>query len=265
MPEIDLGLKGKVALVTGGGGDLGGTCCATFARAGCKIVVADLDPQRAGRTVERVSETGGEAVAAIADLTEATDVERAIATALERFGRLDVCVNNLGGSEGAHGGRAAFVDSDPQWWQEVWERNLLSTFLCSRAAARAMIELGSPGAIVNVTSMSALRSSEGNSPYGAAKAGIGALAITLATELAQHRIRVNCVAPTAINTEKLRTMPPEWLKRTADGIPLGRVAEPEDVANVALFLASDLAAFVTGHTVMCDGGVSCTTMRPGLL
>ena len=142
-------------------------------------------------------------------------------------------------------------------------QNLRSTFLCSQAFARAMVQRGVRGAIVNVASMSGLRASVRLGPYGAAKAGVMHYTQTVAAELAPHGIRVNCVAPASINTPRAQaSQSQERLQEMANAIPLKRLCEPEDVAKAILFLASDLASFITGQTLMCDGGLSITSARP---
>lgn len=258
-----LGLSGQTAVVVGAGRGAGRGIAVLCARAGMHVAAVDLDESGAAGTAKLVEALGGRAIGLRADATDPAELEAAVASARERLGPIRVGVNNVG-NFGSHAS-SPVLEHDWDFWQTAIDQNLRTTFLGSRAIARAMILDRVAGAIVNIASLSGLRGSPNLAPYGAAKAGVMHFTQSLALELAPHRIRVNCVGPTAIDGPTLRaSLPPASIERRIESVPLGRIAQAEDVAGVALLLASDLARFVTGQTLMCDGGVSCTTQRPRL-
>jgi NAD(P)-dependent dehydrogenase (short-subunit alcohol dehydrogenase family) len=170
-------------------------------------------------------------------------------------------VNNVGGL----GGRkmALVHEASEEFWDGVVELNIRTTFLCSRAVSREWIKRKAKGVIINIASISGLRGSLRLAPYGAAKAGVMHLTQTLAMELGSHGIRVNCVAPASIQTpDVMAHMTPERVAQTASVMPLRRIGQPEDIGGVVLMLASDLCGYVTGQTLLADGGLSCTSARP---
>ena len=182
---------------------------------------------------------------------------------MEALGPLRVGVNNVG-NFGDHP-PAPVVEHAWEFWQTAIDRNLRTTFMVSQALARHMIDSGTRGAIVNIASLSGLRGSPNLAPYGAVKAGVMHLTQSLALELAPHGIRVNCVGPTAIEGPSLReSLPAQTIEAMRVSIPLGRLCGPDDIGGAVVMLASDLARYVTGQTVMADGGVSCTSQRPSL-
>jgi len=200
-----------------------------------------------------VRELGREAHAIQADATRDEDIARAVAETLARFGRIDVAVNNVGGRRGEPEGK--LLESGPDYWRETLELNLYSVLACSQAFARTMIERQSPGVIVNIGSVAGFKASPGLAPYGAAKAGLVQLTKTLALELAPHHIRVNAVAPGMVDTESLREyLDDAALRERAKQIPAARIAQPEDIGRVVVLLASGLAGWVTGQTLIADGG-----------
>jgi NAD(P)-dependent dehydrogenase (short-subunit alcohol dehydrogenase family) len=177
-------------------------------------------------------------------------VERAIAAVCERFGGIDVLVNNVGGSF-----VAPFLETNERGWDALWRQNLKHILHCTRSAGRRMVEQGRGGSIVNVVSIEGVRAAPLYAVYAAAKAGAINFTKTLALELAPHGIRINAIAPDMCLTEGLRAMSSEAeLERAAHMIPMGRAALPEDIAGVALFLASDLSRYMTGETLHVDGG-----------
>ncbi len=261
MSDSLLGLTDKVVVVTGSGQGMGRGIALMFARAGAHAVIVDLDGKNALAVAGEVRALGRQAIAVHADVRKPEDVRRMVDQTLAAFGRIDVGVNNVGGL----GGRAMqpVREASTEFWDGVVELNLRTTFLCSQAFARAMIDRGTKGVIINIASISGLRGSARLAPYGAAKAGVMHLTQTLAMELGPHGIRVNCVAPASIDTPDVaRHMTPERRAATARAMPLGRTGVPDDIGGVVVMLASDLAGYVTGQTLLADGGLSCTSARP---
>jgi NAD(P)-dependent dehydrogenase (short-subunit alcohol dehydrogenase family) len=258
-----LGLEGRNALVTGAGQGGGQGIALQLARAGANVAVVDLDPARAERVASQVREIGTKALALTADVREASSVEAMLEATRAQLGPLHVGVNNVG-NFGDHA-PASFLELEWDFWQTAIDLNLRSTFLCSRAYARAMLDEGIEGAIVNIASLSGLRASPNLAPYGAAKAGVMHMTQTLALELAPHGIRVNCVAPTAVAGPSLETgLSPAQLDAMRASIPLQRLCSIEDLGGCVVMLASQLAHFVTGQVVMCDGGAHITTRRASI-
>ena len=263
-PSTDLlGLRGQCALVTGAGRGAGRGIALTLARAGAHVAVLDLDTAAARNTSEAVATLGVRSCAISEDVTTEAGADAAVAAAEEGLGGLQIGVNNVG-NFGTHT-PTPILEMGWDFWQTCVDRNLKSTFLCARAMARSMQKNASGGAIVNIASLSGLRGAPNLSPYGAVKAGVMHLTQSLALELAPDGIRVNCVGPTAIGGPSLQeSLSAESIDAMARSIPLGRIADADDIAGAVTLLASDLARFVTGQTLMCDGGVSCTTLRPTL-
>ena len=254
MPsETSLGLEDRVVVVTGSSQGVGLGCAMAFARAGADVVIVARGLERAEAAAEQIRSLGREALALQADVTRDEDVDRVVRSSIERFGRIDVGVNNVGGRRGEPEGR--LMDSGGAYWRETLELNLYTVLSCTQAFARTMIERDAPGVIVNIGSVVGLRASPGLAPYGAAKAGLAQLTKTLAAELAPHRIRVNSVAPGMVDTDSLRAfLDDAALAERAKGVPAGRIGQPEDIGRVAVLLASDLAGWVTGQTLVADGG-----------
>jgi NAD(P)-dependent dehydrogenase (short-subunit alcohol dehydrogenase family) len=243
-------LTGRTAIVTGAGAGIGKGIATVFARFGARIVVAELVPETGERTADEIRRAGGDAVAIATDVRQPDQVERAVAAAVERWGSVDVLVNNAGGTFAAQ-----FLDSVEKGWDALHRANLKSVLHCTQAAARRMVEQGRGGSIVNVVSIEAVRAAPGYAPYAAAKAGVVSLTQTLALELAAHRIRVNAVAPDICITEGLRALVSDADRARFDWtVPLGRAGEPDDVAGAVVFLASELGRYVTGVTLHVDGG-----------
>lgn len=266
MSDSMLGLEGKTVVVTGSGQGMGRGIVLAFARAGANAVIVDLDEAKAQAVASEVQALGREALVVRADVRIESDIARVVNETLARFGRLDIGVNNVGGLAGQK--PAPVVEASSSFWDTVIEVNLRTTFLCAKAFAQAMIQNNAGkgnagGSIVNIASISGLRSSAHLAPYGAAKAAVMHLTQTLAVELAPHGIRVNCVAPASIDTpDAMATVSDERKRTMAASIPLGRLGAPSDVGGIVAMLSSDLAGFVTGQTLMVDGGLSCTSARP---
>ncbi|MBV8160060.1 MAG: SDR family oxidoreductase [Acidimicrobiia bacterium] len=248
--EIDL--TGQVAVVTGGGAGIGRATAQALAAAGAHVVVADIDEQSAKDTVEHIRAAGHGADAVVVDVREQGDVERLAAAVLDRHARADVLVNNVG----HHLGARPFLEGDPAHWDALHAVNLLHVLACCRAFLPAMVA-HRKGSIVNVTSVEGLRGYPADPVYGAYKAAVTHFTRCLALEVAPSGVRVNAIAPDvtqsaqvdydAVVPEGLRDRWPVW-------VPVGRRGEPEDSADVVVFLASPLSRFVTGHVVPTDGG-----------
>ena len=244
-------LEGKAAIVTGADSGIGQGIARALARQGCRVAVNYFGTaERADATVAELKELGADAMAVRADVRVASDVDAMVGAAVERFGRLDVLVNNAGVQTWS-----AFLDVTEADWDRVIDTNLKGCFLCTQAAARRMIASGDGGSIVNIGSGSNKVPFPMLVAYTASKGGIEMLTKVAAVAFGPHQIRVNCVAPGAILVERTSTELPDYAGQFAAATPLGRVGMPEDVADAVVFLASDASRFVTGQTINVDGGL----------
>jgi len=246
-------LSDRVAVVTGGAGGIGAATARLFARHGAHVVIADVDTDRADHTVDVITTSGGSAFAVATDVRDADQVAALAASVLQRHGRVDVLVNNVGHWL-RHPGN--FVDTDPQLWDDLYRINLHHVFAVTRAFLPAMIGQHA-GAIVNVSSVEGLRGYPEDPVYAAFKAAVIHFTRSLAVQVGRDGVRVNAIGPDV--TESLQVPYSQWLsadeqRQWPQWVPVGRMGEPEDQARVILFLASDLSAFVTGHTIPTDGG-----------
>jgi len=241
-------LQDRVAVVTGAAQGIGHACVRRFASEGAKVVLADLD-QAAGSALA-TSIPG--ALFVMADVSRRADVEALVARALERHGRIDVLVNNAGITHACD-----FLDLAEEDFDRVLAVNLKSMFLCGQAVARTMVKHGVRGAIVNMSSANAVLAIPNQVPYGVSKGGVNQLTKVMAVALAPHGIRVNGIGPGTILTElakKAVLTDDAARRRILSRTPLGRCGEPEEIAAVAAFLASDDASYLTGQTIYPDGG-----------
>ncbi len=250
MGQGELGhFAGAAVVVTGGGHGIGRACAVRLAEEGARIAVADLDPTAAQQVATGLTHSERRHLAVWLDVTDVSSVERAFADAVSALGGIDVLINVAGGDT-YHG---TFEETNDDVWVQMIELNLLGVVRCCRAAIPHLRNSAKSPALVNVSSINAL-AAFGSEPYSSAKAGIGALTINLAASLAADGIRVNTVAPATVRTRNW-----DGQEGGADRFrhlyPLGRVAEPEDVAAAVAFLASSDAAWITGHTLPVDGGL----------
>ena len=248
--RLDFG--STVVFVTGAGAGIGKATALAFAQLGASVVVTDIDGSRSALVADEISEAGGRAIPFALDVSDEKQVSDVVRDAFSRLGRLDVLVNNAG-----VGARMPSTELPRDRWEHVLDIGLTGTFLCTRAAAKLMLEKGR-GAIVNVSSIMGL-SGGGlypNPAYHAVKGALVNLTRAWALEWAPHGIRVNAVAPAFVNTALVKPLMEDRTMRQAilDATPLGRLVEPEDVAAAIVFLASDAAAMITGHTLPIDGG-----------
>lgn len=247
--------ENATVIVTGGGRGIGFATAKRFAEEGASVVVGEIDAKLGEKAVGELRAAGHRRVAfAQADVGDPADAERLVASAAERFGGVDVLVNNAGiiRNEG-------FLETDIDSFDQVLRVNLRGVFLMTQAAARRMVAAGARGAVVNVCSVTAMVGMPDQVSYCASKAGVFQMTRSIGLALADKGIRVNAVGPGTVRTELSESAlgyggESAAMKRVLARTPLGRLAEPEEIADAALFLASDDAAYLTGHTIFVDGG-----------
>ena len=239
--------KNKVVIVTGAAHGIGRAIALRFASEGAHVVINDVDATAAQATARAITVDGGVALAVTADVSDKNQVDRLFDATLERFGTVDVLVNNAG----LVNVERHFLEGDEAWWDRVLSINLKGVFLCSLRAAHIMARRHQ-GVIINMSSGGASHSHRGMAAYDAAKGGIESLTRAMALDLAPYGIRVNALIPGSIDTQG---MSPETKRERGVTIPLGRVGEPEDLAGPAVFLASEDANYITGHLIAVDGGL----------
>jgi NAD(P)-dependent dehydrogenase (short-subunit alcohol dehydrogenase family) len=245
-------LEGKHALVTGAGSGIGRSIAVLFAREGARLAVVDRDGPRAEATCREIDGNGGTALALTADVSRADAVEHLFDEVRERFGALDILVNNAGIAI-----RRSFARMREDEWDRVLATNLKGAMLCTQKAL-PLLERARGGKVVNIASVEMFRHSRKLSAYAASKGALASLSRSLALELAPRAIHVNYICPGFIRTDMTRRYVERWLTRkiVEHRTPLGRLGEPEDVARVALFLASSDSDFVTGEGIVVDGGLT---------
>jgi len=271
-------LSGKVAAITGGGGELCGAMAESLGRMGVAVAILDLVPEKARRRAESIHKAGGKATALGCDVLNLEQVEKSYQTVCGLWGPPDILVNGAGGND-ARGststefhdpqgasvaGEQSFFDLDPAAFRQVFDVNFFSTFLVTQVFSRGMVAKGA-GSIVNISSMSAFRPLTKVGSYSAAKASVSNFTQWLAVHLAHTGVRVNALAPGFFLTEQLKFLhfdpktgePSPRAKKVIEHTPLGRYGDPDDLIGALIWLLSDASRFVTGAVVPVDGGFSC--------
>ncbi len=247
-------LAGKIALITGGGTGIGLATAEEFARQGASVVVAGRRPEPLAEAVESIRGEGGTAEAVAGDVGRAADAARLVEATISSFGRIDVLVNNAGQEL-----VASLLDTSEEWWDRVMDTNLKSVYLVSREALPRMIERGG-GSIINVSSQLGFVGAKNFAAYTASKGAVVNLTRSMALDHAADNIRVNALCPGAVDTPLLRRQfedregPQGTLEDLARLHPMGRLGQPSEIAHAAVFLASDESSFMTGSSLVVDGG-----------
>ena len=239
--------EGRVAVVTGAGHGIGRAVARRFAAEGARVVVNDIEAIRAETVVREIEADGGVAISVVGDIAATTVVDALFRATVERFGAVDILVNNAG----LITMERHFLHADEAWWDRVLGVNLRAAFLCSLHAARLMVQRRS-GVIINMSSGGATRAHRGNVAYDASKGGIEAMTRAAALDLAPYGVRVNAVVPGLIRTYDIDD---EAAAERGAIVPLGRLGDPDDVAGPTVFLATDDARYMTGSTLVVDGGL----------
>jgi 3-oxoacyl-[acyl-carrier protein] reductase len=244
-------LTGKVAIVTGSSRGIGRAVALLLARQGARVVVnSSKSSEAAEAVVAEIKAGGGEAIVVAADVSAQADAERLVKTTVDTFGRLDILVNNAGMTRDTLLMRMSEAD-----WDAVMDLNLKGTFFCTKAAIRPMLRAKS-GRIINVTSVAGLAGNAGQANYAASKAGLVGFTKSVARELASRAITCNAVAPGFVPTALTNVLPDDLKAKAIEAIPLARLGTAEEIASAVLYLASDEAAYVTGHVLTVDGGMT---------
>ena len=244
-------LTDKVAIVTGAARGIGFAIAERFAKDGANVVLADIEAGAVKEAADRLELAGGAATSAVCDVGDKAQVDALIASAVERFGRLDVMESNAGIIH-----TAEFLDLEEENLDKVLRVNLKGSFLTGQAAARQMVAQGDGGAIINMSSVNGTLAIPNQAPYNVSKGGINQLTHVMALALAPHGVRVNAIAPGTIATEMAKVvMENETARRNImSRTPMGRLGEPSEVAAIAAFLASAESSYVTGQVIFVDGG-----------
>ena len=249
IPDLSLSLEGKVAIVTGSGRGIGQAIAIALASKGADIAVADVNPE-VEKTVSEVQQLGRRAIGVITDITNREQVGNLVNRTVKELGTIDILVNNAGILRAG-----PFLELTEETWDKVMDTNLKGYFLCSQAAGRVMADK-KRGTIVSLASIAAFKYAGISSVYCVSKAGVVMLTRSMAVELAPYNIRANAIAPGLVQTHMTRAVfgNQDWMGKWVNGIPLGRAAQPADMAKVVVFLASDAAGYITGQTIVVDGG-----------
>jgi len=255
LSQGPLSLSGKTAVITGAGAGIGQAIAELFAQAGAKVVVADVNAEGAERVAAGIREAGGQALAAVADVSQDTQVAAMLDQAIAGFGTLDILVNNA-----AIFPKKPFLEVQTEFWDKLQSVNLRGTFLCLREAIARMQAQGTGGSIVNISSVSSMQAVVyHNATYNASKAGVNSLTKTTALQYAREGIRCNSVHPGMIATDMMNISAVDNEEQHAlltAGIPMKRLGEPDDIGAMILFLLSDEAKYITGAEFVVDGGMT---------
>lgn len=249
-------LKDKVAIITGGASGIGRETCRLFAREGAKIMIADLIIEEANKVADELKARGHQAIAMKVDVTRLGEANRLAKFTLDKFDQIDILANIAGGSAGPviKTKHSLFAESTKERWDDMINLNLYGTFNCTRAVINHMIERCN-GKIINFASTAGMIGMQKAAEYSAAKGGIIAFTKALAKEVGHYGINVNCISPGVIGSPRVQQMSKEMLQLWQEGIPVGRLGKPEEVASVVLFLASDEASYITGENITVAGGL----------
>jgi 3-oxoacyl-[acyl-carrier protein] reductase len=248
-------LKDKVAIVTGGASGIGMATVHRLAQEGAKVVIADVDIENANKVAGEIKASKGEAMAIKLDHTKPEEADKMAKDTLGKYGKIDILVNVAGGSQGRFIREKVrpFAESLKEEWDRIIDINLTGPRNCTRAVVNHMLER-KYGKIIFFSTIAALIGGTNTNDYSAAKAGLIGFTRALAVELSPHGINVNCIAPGIVGTARLLAFPEDLKKIMIQGIKFGRMAYPEELANVVLFLASDESSYITGETIPVVGG-----------
>lgn len=242
-------LERRIALVTGAAQGIGQAIARALAREGAKVAVTDINQEQASKTASEIQKSGFVAEAFQLDVSSKDSVEDVVGKTVDKFGGLNILVNNAGITDDA-----LFLRLKDEQWDRVMNVNLKGAFLCARAVGRVLLKQEN-SRIINIASVVGISGNAGQANYAASKAGIIGLTKTLAKELASRNITVNAIAPGFIQTAMTDKLNQKVIEKVKEGIPLKRLGLPEDIAQMAVFLASDDAAYITGQVINVDGGM----------
>lgn len=248
-------LKDKVVIVTGAGSGIGRASAILFAKEGAKVVVANRTIEKGNETVKMIGDIGGDSISVQCDVSQEESIINLINESVKKFGKIN-CAFNCAGTDGA---KKTIVDLEGYEFEEVIQTNLMGTFYLVKYQIKQMLKQKDKGTIVNMASINGLLGRPKRTPYNSSRSGIIALTKTTAIEYIKEGIRVNCVAPGAVNTDlfrKFTNADNKIMKQYAEAHPIGRIAEPEEIAEAALWLLSDKSSFIVGHTLVIDGGLT---------
>lgn len=243
-------LKDKVAIVTGGGSGIGAATARLFAKEGAKVIVTDIDEPATKKVAKELEEGGAQVIAAKVDVSRKEEVDKVVRDVLARWGKIDILVNCAGA-----GGIGLFIQSNEAMWDKVIAVNLKGTMLFTHAVLPSMVER-KYGKIINIASTAGKVGAGMQVAYSASKAGVSGFTKALAREVARYRINVNDICPGPVDTPMFGQMDPELQKKYVRGVAQRRMGKPEELAAAVLFLASDDCQFVTGHSLVVDGGTT---------